>query len=109
VQAAEDLAVAAILCPTQSGRTARRVAAFRPSMPVAGISPDVHVRGRMAVVWGVQAFDGMATGDPTTVDDDAVQAALDARLIEKGDLVVVVSGAPGRRAGATDHVRVVRA
>ena len=31
VQAAEDLAVAAILCPTQSGTTARRVAAFRPS------------------------------------------------------------------------------
>ena len=30
VQAAEDLGVAAIVCPTQSGTTARRVAAFRP-------------------------------------------------------------------------------
>jgi pyruvate kinase len=109
VQAAEDLKVAAILCPTQSGRTARRVAAFRPSMPIAGISPDGHVRGRMALVWGVQALPGMEAGDPTTVDDDAVRAARDARLVARGDLVVVVSGAPGRRAGSTDHVRVVRA
>jgi pyruvate kinase len=108
VQAAEDLKVAAILCPTQSGRTARRVAAFRPSMPIAGISPDVHVRGRMALVWGVHALPGSASGDPTTVDDDAVRAARDAGVVAVGDLVVVVSGAPGRRAGSTDHVRVVR-
>ncbi|MDQ1380124.1 MAG: pyruvate kinase, partial [Actinomycetota bacterium] len=35
VQAAEDLGVAAIVCPTQSGTTARRVAAFRPAVPIA--------------------------------------------------------------------------
>ena len=37
VQAAEDLGVAAIVCPTQSGTNARRVAAFRP----AEIEPNI--------------------------------------------------------------------
>jgi pyruvate kinase len=108
VQAAEDLGVAAILCPTQSGRTARRVAAFRPPMPIAGISTDPHVRGRLTLVWGVQPL----AAPPNTGDDleaHAVEAALDSGLVKSGDLVTLVAGAPGRRAGSTDHVRVVRA
>ena len=54
VQAAEDLGVAAIVCPTQSGTTARRVAAFRPSVPIAGISDQPEVLGRLSLVWGVR-------------------------------------------------------
>ena len=54
VQAAEDLRVAAIVCPTQSGTTARRVAAFRPSVPIAGIATQPDVLGRLSLVWGVR-------------------------------------------------------
>jgi pyruvate kinase len=108
VQAAEDLGVAAILCPTQGGRTAQRVAAFRPPMPVAGISADANVRGRLTVVWGVEPLavpPGAAEG---TTEEHALAAARAAGLVASGDLVALVSGAPGRRAGSTDHVRVVR-
>jgi pyruvate kinase len=110
VQAAEDLAVAAILCPTQSGRTARRVAAFRPPMPIAGISTNPHVRGRMSLVWGVRPLDAPNAADSAQeLEGHAIEAAVAAGLIAAGDLVAIVSGAPGRRAGSTDHVRVVRA
>jgi pyruvate kinase len=111
VQAAEDLGVAAILCPTQGGRTAQRVAAFRPAMPIAGISPDPHVRGQLTIVWGVQPL-AVPGGDgdvESPFEQHAVDAALHAGMAAKGDLVTLVSGAPGRRAGSTDHVRVVRA
>ena len=54
VQAAEDLGVAAIVCPTQSGTTARRVAAFRPSVPIVGISDQPDALGRLSLVWGVR-------------------------------------------------------
>jgi pyruvate kinase len=108
VQAAEDLAVAAILCPTQGGRTAQRVAAFRPPMPIAGISPDPHVRGRLTVVWGVQPLAVPPGGADDSVEEQAVDAARAAGLVAKDELVAVVSGAPGRRAGSTDHVRVMR-
>jgi pyruvate kinase len=110
VQAAEDLGVAAILCPTQGGRTARRVAAFRPRMPIAGISGDTHLRGRLALVWGVRPLAAPAgsTGSEGGFEAPAIEAALTAGLVQRGDLVTVVAGAPGRRAGSTDHVRVVR-
>jgi pyruvate kinase len=109
VQAAEDLGVVAILCPTQSGRTARRVAAFRPTMPVAGISADAHVRGRLALVWGVRSLATVDGADQATIEQHALAAARAAKLVSRGDLAVVVSGAPGRRAGSTDRVHVVRA
>src|SRR5436305_12351701 len=54
VQAAEDLGVAAIVCPAQTGTTARRVAAFRPAVPIAGISAQPDVLGRLCLVWGVR-------------------------------------------------------
>ena len=108
VQAAEDLGVAAIVCPTQSGTTARRVAAFRPAVPIAGISSQPEVLGRLCLVWGVQPlFAAPAEGDDGL--RHAVKAARDSGLAHKGDLIAIVSASPGKRAGATDTVRIVRA
>jgi pyruvate kinase len=108
VQAAEDLGVAAILCPTQSGTTARRVAAFRPAVPIAGISSLPDVLGRLCLVWGVRP---LAASDVEGDDGlrRAVKAARDCGVARKGDLVAIVSASPGKRAGATDTVRIVRA
>jgi len=108
VLAAEDLGVAALLCPTRSGTTARRVAAFRPTMPVIGISPDADALGRLALVWGVRPL-----GVPTIADEHAhvaaaIEAARAAGIVTASDLVAVVSASPGPRAGSTDVVRIVR-
>jgi len=108
VQAAEDLGVAAIVCPTQSGTTARRVAAFRPAVAIAGISDQPDVLGRLCLVWGVRPL----AASPLEDDDGhrhAAKAARDSGLARKGDLIAIVSASPGKRAGATDTVRVVRA
>jgi pyruvate kinase len=106
VQAAEDLRVAAIVCPTQTGTTARRVAAFRPSVPIAGISTGPDALGRLTLAWGVRPL-------AISLDDDdhvrgAVRVTRECGLVREGDLIAVVSGSPGKRAGSTDTVRVTR-
>ena len=108
VQAAEDLGVAAIVCPTQSGTTARRVAAFRPAVPIAGISAQPDVLGRLCLVWGVRPLPASALEGEDGLRS-AVKAARDCGLARKGDLGAVDSASPGKRAGATDTVRIVRA
>ena len=50
--------------------------------------------------------DDAAAGDPTQA---ATRAARRCGLVAKNDLIAVVFAAPGKRAGATDTVRVVRA
>ncbi len=107
VQAAEDLGVAAIVCPTQSGTTARRVAAFRPAVPIAGISEQPEILGRLCLVWGVQPLRAADLEGPDGLRH-AVKAARDSEIAHKGDLVAIVSASPGKRAGATDTVRIVR-
>ena len=59
------------------------------------------------MVWGVQSL--MAP----QIDDDegsrrAIKAARESGVARKGDLIAVVSASPGKRAGATDTVRIVR-
>nr|WP_248595557.1 pyruvate kinase alpha/beta domain-containing protein [Candidatus Accumulibacter phosphatis] len=107
VQAAEDLKVAAILCPTRSGLTAHRVAAFRPKMPIAGISTSPQVLGGLCLVWGVQP---LLVPDNADADQlrQAIALARAAGLVRDGDLVAVVFGSTGPRAGSTDSVRIVR-
>lgn len=112
VQAAEDLAVAAILCPTQTGATARRVAAFRPSMPILAPSPRPETIGGLTVSWGVTPLPVEELPAAASIAEEcerAVSAALGVGLVTSGDLVTVVAGTPGPRAGRTDFVRVVRA
>ena len=110
VQAAIDLGAAAILCPTRSGSTALKVAAFRPPMPVVGISPFSHPRAMLALAWGVIPLGSAAElpeGAPGEDVDVAVKAALAAGTTRPGDVVVVVAAGPAAPPGGTDLVRVV--
>jgi pyruvate kinase len=111
VQAAEDLEVAAILCPTRSGSTAFRVAAYRPSAPIVGLSERAETLGPLALCWGVRPLAIEPSPEGWTAEEDVERAGGAARragIVKRGDLVAVVAGSPGRRAGRTDYVRIAR-
>jgi pyruvate kinase len=112
VHAAQELDVAAIVCPTRSGATARRVASFRPRMPILGLSHSGEVARSLALVWGVVPMtvadlpEEVGTGEAMA---HAIDSARDSGLVRSGDLVAVVAGGPEPRAGNTDLVRIVSA
>ncbi|CAN5769901.1 pyruvate kinase [soil metagenome] len=110
VQAAGALELAAILCPTLTGATPRRVAAFRPAMQVVGLSENAATLGSLTLTWGVTPLlipPLEHPEDTTEIVAAAVGAARSAGLVEESDLVAVVAGGPGRRAGSTDFLRIV--
>jgi pyruvate kinase len=111
VQAAEHLGVAAILCPTRSGSTLFRVASFRPTMRIVALSERPEVLDPLSLVWGVTPLRVDPAPESFTAEQDvdrAVAAAKRAGLARSGEHVAVVAGTPGRRAGRTDYVRLVR-
>jgi pyruvate kinase len=111
VQAAQDLGVKAILCPTRSGATPRRVSAFRPRPPIIGLSDSHETAGALSLAWGVIPYLFDSEHAPEAVEEDVErtrQAALDAGVVAPGDLVALVAGTPGPRAGNTDYLRIVR-
>lgn len=110
VEASEELRVAAILCPTRSGATARRVAAFRPSMPVLAIEHSIEVLRPLALVWGVVPFQVPFLSEEELAVrglDRALKAARDSGAARDGDLVTLVAGGSPPRAGSTDLVRIL--
>jgi pyruvate kinase len=112
VQAAEDLNVAVIVCPTRSGATAKRVSAFRPRMPILGLAHRPDAVGALALYWGVTPALFEFLPEERLGDEGvkrAADAALTAGMARPGDLVAVVAGGPAPRAGSTDLVRIVRA
>lgn len=112
VAAAEDLNAAAIVSLTRAGSTPRRVAAYRPIVPIAALSARDDCLGALALSWGVKPLRSELEADEgAAISDWAARAAGFVRergLVETGDLVVVVGGGPEPRAGATDYLRVVR-
>ncbi|MFW5938228.1 MAG: pyruvate kinase [Halanaeroarchaeum sp.] len=90
---ARDVNASAIVVASESGYTARRVAKFRPGVPVVATTPRDDVRRQMGLVWGVNAqLATIQEGAATSVIERSVQAGVDAGIVESGDTVVVLSG-----------------
>lgn len=106
VKIAEDLHAAAIIASTERGGTAQMVAKYRPACPIIAVSPHENIVPRLQMNWGVQAILGKESNTTDEVVDNAIYAALDAGLINAGDLVVLTAGVPVAKAGSTNMVRV---
>jgi pyruvate kinase len=91
---------------TQSGDTARRLARYRPPVPMVAFTPVPTVRNQLTLTWGVETFLG-----PTVSHTDEMVRQVDKALLEmgrcrKGDLIVIIAGSPPGIPGSTNAVRV---
>jgi len=103
---ANDLRVAAILCSTTSGHTARMVSRMRPSMPIIAATANERTYRRLALIWGVRPLLVTATTNTDEMLAATVQGALDAGWIERGQNVVITSGVPVGTPGHTNLIKV---
>ena len=94
-QAAIDAQASAILCCTNSGRTARAMARFRPDAAMIALSPDATMVRSLALTWGVTPLRVDTYGSTDDMVWFAVETALRAGLVHHGDTVLVLAGAPG--------------
>ena len=107
LRAADELGLAAIVCCTRAGTTARAVAALRPDCRLIGASPSTATVRQLALSWGVEPIE---VGEYDTTDEMVwcvVEATVQAGLVDHGDLIAVLAGAPHTTARVTDVLRVV--
>jgi pyruvate kinase len=105
-RAAQELGLAAIVCPTLSGRSARLVSAHRPTVPILALSPGRETVRRCGLMWGVQA----ASIPRIEVTEELIAASV-ARVLElgwvkPGDRVAVTAGLPSGRPGTTSLLQI---
>ncbi len=104
----DGLDATALVTFTLSGNTVRRLARLHPRQPLVALTPVREVRDQLALSWGTRAVlvpDVASAEDMVRVVDEAV-LAMDG--FARGDVVVIVAGAPPHTVGVTDLLRVRR-
>jgi pyruvate kinase len=106
---ATRLDVAAIVTATESGATARAVAAHRPDVPILALTPSWEVGRQLALVWGVSPHVVPRADGVEALAELALQVARASGVARPGDLVAITAGVDANRTGATDMLQVRRA
>ena len=98
----------ALVAFTMTGETARRLARYRPPIPLLAFTTETATRSQLALTWGAETFIVPAVGHTDDMVRQVEAALLDIGRCEKGDVVVVVAGSPPGTPGRTNALRVHR-
>ncbi len=104
--AAELLKVPLIVCFTRSGFTARKIAAYRPNVPILGFSTEAVTCRQLALVWGVVAELASRVPNYDAMLDAARETLLAKAYVKPGDRIVVTAGVPFEVPGTTNLLKV---
>ena len=105
---AADLNLPAIITCTSGGTTARLVSKYRPHARIIAAASNEETARRLALSWGVNAIYVEMARDTDGLIENAVEAALDNKLVKKGDTVLVIAGVPVGVPGNTSLIRVLK-
>ena len=94
VRTARNIGAACIVTPTMSGKTARLISNFRPSMPIYAVTPNEMVQHMMQLYWGVIPLKGYIKDTTENIIVNAMETIKSKRLVRKGQTVVITAGDP---------------
>lgn len=104
----ERLNAKALVAFTASGDTVRRLARLHSHLPVVAFTAAPKIRSELALTWGTETYivpHAESTDDMIRqVDSSFLQMG----VFERGDLVVIVAGAPPGTVGSTNLIHVHR-
>ena len=105
-QVAQDLGVKAIITFTFSGSTARRVARYRPRVPIIAASPNEKTVRRLVLSWGVYPLQSPDLKNTDEMISKSKKIALKTGMVQKGDKIVITAGVPFGIPGTTNLLKV---
>ena len=105
-ECASRLKSCAIVAPTMSGYTAKKMSRFRPECPIIAVSPNISTVKSLSLYFGVKAF----LIDDLNSLDKIIKQSLDItkRLLrtEPGDKVIITGGYPFKNVKHTNFMQV---
>jgi len=104
--AADLLHCPLIVCFTSSGFTARKVATYRPTVPILAATPEPETSRQLALVWGVIPVLTEHSSQYDSLLSTARQAILERHLAAPGERVVVTAGVPFDVPGTTNLLKI---
>ncbi len=105
-RAARELGLAALVCPTLSGRSARLISAHRPTVPILALSPGRETVRRCGLMWGVQAASMRRMETTEELIATSARRVVELGWVKPGDRIGITAGLPSGRPGTTSLFQV---
>jgi pyruvate kinase len=105
-RAAHELGLAALVCPTLSGRSARLLSAHRPTVPIYALSPGRETVRRCGLMWGVQAASLRRHETTEELIAASAKRVVELGWVKPGERIGVTAGLPSGRPGTTSLFQV---
>lgn len=93
---AHDIKATAIICVTDSGRTAEHFSRLRPHQPILACTPEIGVARKLTMFWGVLPIVVAREESVETLLAKAMEMGKSRRLVAPGDRVVFTGNLSGR-------------
>ena len=106
VSIANSLKCKAILVPTISGYTARRMSRFRPSCPIIAMSPDINTVKSLKLYFGVIPIYIKELKSLDEIIIKSREVALEYLGVESPDKIVITGGYPFRKTKHTNFMKI---
>ncbi len=104
----ERLDAKALVAFTQSGDTVRRLARLHTPLPVLAFTALPEVRSQLALTWGTETFIVPQMSNTDDMIRQVDKSLLELGRYKRGELVVIVAGAPPGTVGSTNLIHVHR-
>lgn len=98
----------ALVVPTHGGSTARRIARYRPNIPIIALVEKPKIKYSLKLVWGVESL--LISPSYKSTDDliyEGELALLKQNEYKLKDKVVFTAGIPIKVSGATNIIRIL--
>lgn len=104
----ERLNAKALVAFTQSGDTVRRLARLHTPLPLLAFTTQAEVRNQLALTWGTEAFLVPEMNATDEMIRQVDRSLLELGRYQRGDVVIIVAGAPPGTVGSTNLIHVHR-
>ncbi len=104
----ERLDARALVAFTSSGDTVRRLSRLHSPLPLLAFATAPEVRSQLALTWGTETFIVPHTDTTDDMIRQVDHALLELGRYQRGDLVIIVAGAPPGKVGSTNLIQVHR-
>ena len=103
----QEIRAAKIIANTITGQTARRIALFKPRVPIIAITPTLTTFYHLSLVWGIRVIYNPVFGDDFYgIINNSEKALKKHGLVNRGDIVVMSAGTPSETPGGTNIMKV---
>jgi len=103
---AQDIGAKVIVVCTRTGGTARTVSRFRPMIDIIGMTTDERAYRKLALSWGVIPVMSEEFYSVDVLFHYAKRAAMESKLVTKGDKIVLTGGTPNGKSGNSNLINV---